>query len=420
MSKVDSFNTVSSGYNSIQQLNENFDIITTAFENTLSRDGSSPNVMNSDLDMNGYNILNASIVASGSSSDSFKTISVSGQSDVVADSSTDTLTFIAGANITLTTNPSTDSITITSAISGGTTVADGDYGDIVASGSGTILTIDNTAVTLGKMANVGTGTVFYRKSVSTGSPETQTLATLKTDLGLTGTNTGDQTITLTGDVTGTGTGTFAATIGAGKVLESMLGLTDVTTANASTSQHGLLKKLDNNAAHFMDGTGAWSTPNAAVTSESKTTVSAATNTVITVDFTTYSAYRVYISNYTGVNSDNRLFITFSQDAGSNYRTSTYAWKKMSSTTFSTTTGDGIPVIGTGSLTTGCIVIDIIQPSTTLPTHFTAISSINPGGAYQSHGGGSADSSAAVNRLKIADSDAGNFSAIITVIPIAKR
>lgn len=44
------------------------------------------------------------------------------------------------------------------------------------------------------------------------------------------------------------------------VTEAKLGLTDVTTANASTSAHGLLKKLDNNAAHYMDGQGNWSTP----------------------------------------------------------------------------------------------------------------------------------------------------------------
>lgn len=37
-------------------------------------------------------------------------------------------------------------------------------------------------------------------------------------------------------------------------------LTDVTTANASTSKHGLLKKLDNDSTHFMDGTGAWAVP----------------------------------------------------------------------------------------------------------------------------------------------------------------
>lgn len=55
----------------------------------------------------------------GTSSDSFKTISVSGQSDVVADSSTDTLTFVAGTNITITTDPTTDSITINSSGGGG-------------------------------------------------------------------------------------------------------------------------------------------------------------------------------------------------------------------------------------------------------------------------------------------------------------
>lgn len=73
-------------------------------------------------------------------------------------------------------------------------------------------TIANGAVTLAKQADVATGTVFYRKTAGTGSPETQTLATLKTDLGLTGTNSGDQTITLTGDVTGSGTSSFATTL----------------------------------------------------------------------------------------------------------------------------------------------------------------------------------------------------------------
>jgi len=50
----------------------------------------------------------------GSASDSFKTISVSGQSDVVADSSTDTLTLVAGSNMTITTNASGDEITFVS------------------------------------------------------------------------------------------------------------------------------------------------------------------------------------------------------------------------------------------------------------------------------------------------------------------
>jgi hypothetical protein len=53
------------------------------------------------------------------SSDSFKTIAVSGQSDVVADSSTDTLTLVAGSNVTITTNAGTDTITIAATGGGG-------------------------------------------------------------------------------------------------------------------------------------------------------------------------------------------------------------------------------------------------------------------------------------------------------------
>jgi hypothetical protein len=47
--------------------------------------------------------------------------------------------------------------------------------------------------------------------------------------------------------------------------EGGLSLTDITTNNASTSNHGFLKKLDNTATHYMDGTGAWSTPTTVAT-----------------------------------------------------------------------------------------------------------------------------------------------------------
>lgn len=61
----------------------------------------------------------------------------------------------------------------------------------------------------------------------------------------------------------TGNVTFnngVSTIGNNQVTEVMLNLSDITTANASTSKHGFIKKLDNNAAHYYDGTGNWSTP----------------------------------------------------------------------------------------------------------------------------------------------------------------
>ncbi len=102
-------------------------------------------------------------------------------------------------------------------------------GDVTASAGSNATTIANSAVTLAKMANMATASLIYRKTAGSGAPEVNTLATLKTDLGITGTNSGDQTITLTGDVTGSGTSSFAATIANSAVTLAKI-------ANASASQ----------------------------------------------------------------------------------------------------------------------------------------------------------------------------------------
>jgi len=100
-------------------------------------------------------------------------------------------------------------------------IGNGDKGDIVVSGTGgdigNIWTIDTASVTLAKMADMATSSLIYRRTSGSGVPEVNTLAQLKTDLGLTNSNSGDQTITLTTDVSGTGTGSFATTIQAGVV-----------------------------------------------------------------------------------------------------------------------------------------------------------------------------------------------------------
>ena len=59
--------------------------------------------------------------ASAPAEAAFKTISVSGQTDVVADSATDTLTLAAGSNVTITTAAGSDTITFASS---GATVDD--------------------------------------------------------------------------------------------------------------------------------------------------------------------------------------------------------------------------------------------------------------------------------------------------------
>jgi hypothetical protein len=51
-------------------------------------------------------------IGGGTASNSFATISVSGQSDVVADSSTDTLTIAESGLVAVTTNAGTDTVTI--------------------------------------------------------------------------------------------------------------------------------------------------------------------------------------------------------------------------------------------------------------------------------------------------------------------
>ena len=76
-------------------------------------DGSSGQVLQTD----GSGTLSFATVSSGGGgtvSEAFKNIAVSGQTNIVADAATDTLTFAAGSNITLTTTPGTDTLTIAS------------------------------------------------------------------------------------------------------------------------------------------------------------------------------------------------------------------------------------------------------------------------------------------------------------------
>lgn len=126
-------------------------------------------------------------------------------------------------------------------------------GDVTSSAGAVTLTIANNAVTLAKMADMATASFLGRNTAATGDPEVLSIATAKTMLNLTGTNSGDQTITLTGDVTGSGTGSFAATIGAGKVTFAMLATAawddDVTLAGDSATklptQHAVKSYVDN-------------------------------------------------------------------------------------------------------------------------------------------------------------------------------
>ena len=237
------------------QVNTAFTNIETAFENTLSRDGSTPNNMLADLDMDSNDIINVNIVY-GQSIDVVEatiggklfTGSLTWRSSWLTATSYQNLDLVKiNGNVYVCLEEHTSGVFATDLSSlkwelfvenavgpegpqgdpgaqgdpgvgvpaGGTTgqvlakidgtdyntqwtsaaggVSDGDKGDITVSGSGATWTIDNGVVSLAKMANMATSSLIYRKTAGSGAPEVNTLATLKTDLGLTGTNSGDQT-----------------------------------------------------------------------------------------------------------------------------------------------------------------------------------------------------------------------------------
>lgn len=121
----------------------------------------------------------------------FKTISVAGQSDVVADSATDTLTLIEGANVTITTNATNDSITISSSAG-------------IGSGITRTVTSISTPTTAGSTASVD-----YVYFISAGT--TLTLPTAvgnKNRYSVKNVDSSDATIAFTGGETADGSATI--------------------------------------------------------------------------------------------------------------------------------------------------------------------------------------------------------------------
>ncbi len=208
------------------------------------------------------------INASATQSNSFATIAVSGQSNVVADSATDTLTLVAGPNITITTNAGSDSITISAADSGGASSGvstgtanrlayyastgqvvedtganltwDGSElevtGTVTAttfSGSGASLTsIPNTALvnkTIGFTA--GTGIVVSSTSVNLG----QTLTITNGGVTSLSSNTGISLSGATGSIVVSNTGVTSIVAGSGITIDQGTGAVTISSSAAVSS-----------------------------------------------------------------------------------------------------------------------------------------------------------------------------------------
>lgn len=162
----------------------------------------------------------------------FSTVAVSGQSDIVADSATDTLTFAAGSGISITTNAGTDTVSIASTV---TQYTDADaraaaVADAITDGVTDVAPSQNAvfdALAL-KDAVLTFSTGLTRTTNTVTVNTTQNIAKLSnlTSNGFVKTSggdgtlsvdantylTGNQAVTLSGDVTGSGATSITATV----------------------------------------------------------------------------------------------------------------------------------------------------------------------------------------------------------------
>ncbi len=141
------------------------------------------------------------------------------------------------------TNTGDQTITLTGAVTGSGT---GSFATTLASNVVGTSNITNGTVALADMADMATASLFYRKTAGTGVPEIQTLAQLKTDLGLTGTNSGDQTI---GTIATQNSNSVTITGG------SITGITDIAIADGGTGSSTASAAVDALGGASSTGTG---------------------------------------------------------------------------------------------------------------------------------------------------------------------
>lgn len=194
---------------------------------------------------------------------------------------------------------------------GGAGVSDGDKGDIVVSGSGSIWTIDSGVVTLAKMANINTDRLIGRDTAASGIPEEISVGG---GIEFTG-SLGIQTSAFTGDVTKTAgstaltiandavtyakiqnisaTARFIGRITAGAGDAEELTGTQATTLldNFTSALKGLAPASGGGTTNFLRADGTWTAPSAVVADGDKgdITVSASGATwTIDADAVTYA------------------------------------------------------------------------------------------------------------------------------------
>lgn len=163
------------------------------------------------------------LTITGNAPQLFSTIAVAGQSDIVADSSTDTLTLVAGTNISITTNASTDTLTInaseaqqvfsTIAVAGQSNIVADTTSDTLTFVAGTNITITTDAATDTLTINATPSGTFNNFTVSGDSGTSQTISdgntlTISGGTGLSSVASATDTVTINLDNTAVTPGSY--------------------------------------------------------------------------------------------------------------------------------------------------------------------------------------------------------------------
>lgn len=203
--------TSATASSNVTTINNNNAAIEEALENTLSRDGTSPNVMEAPLDMNSQRIINLPEPVSET-----EPVRLADLNEVAAG------------------------------------ISDGDKGDITVSGTNTVWTIDANAVTFAKLVDLSNQRIIGRKTSGVGDPEEVTISEFLDWLG----STQGQIIYRSSgawSVLNPGTsGQFLQTLGAGNSPQwaAVPALSDGDKGDITVSASGATWTVDNNAVTY--------------------------------------------------------------------------------------------------------------------------------------------------------------------------